>query len=224
MPLSNDHRMYYRSSFVGMKQPDGTVLPFYVDEVFCDRNIYDPHEAYIRDGGEIHGDYDEDDHDEFSESPYDVEVPQSYYYCQEAYDSLRFSGRVVRNGSFEATHGSVPISDLVLETPTAGYLKIGESFIYTEYRPIRQAKKGITSERLSYSGNTRFNRVVEALYSEQRDPRIKMNGALVVDTNVMYKGVRIGHLEDGVVVIDVAEASYLSRWIQKELGECRVQV
>lgn len=224
MPLSNDNRMYYRGSFVGLKQADGSVLPFYVDEVYCDRGVYDPVAAYEADGGDVHRDYDEDT-DEFEPS-YDVEIPASYYYCQAAYDSLRFTGRVFQNGSFGNLRNDVPLTDLVLESPSAGYIVINGNPVYTEYRPIRQAKKGLTSERLSYIGNTgsSFNRVVEELYKTNRDDRIKMNGALFLGDDVMYKGVRIGHLNNGVVVIDVQEAAYLQRWIAKELGECRIRV
>lgn len=164
MSLAEDFSMYYGGSYVGIKRGDD-VLPFLVNEVYTDSDIYSNT-----------GDSEQD-------------------YSEEAEDALVFRGEIVQNnGDTRSARISYRDEDLILELPDPKYIKIRRGFIWVTFRPSRSTKKGLTNRKVSGISNL-TNEVLRKIFSKEEPEEVMFGCYLKRSGKLYYKGMEIGTFE-----------------------------
>ena len=200
MSLSEDFGMYYNSTYVGYRKPDGSVVPFYVESVEHDNDVLDL-------------------------SSLDGQAYSAIAYSDVALNALRFYG-ILTNSDGRNMGKSVCVNEgkLVFELPDSRYIKYLNQYYWVSYRAQRTTKKGISARRITGVPNFDYT-VVAAMFSEVNDENIIGNCFLKKGDELHYKGVHVGDYgEGGDSIVLVPEASHLVRPVQRELPQCQISV
>lgn len=194
MSLHDDFGMYYNTTFVGVKDADGHISPFWIEHVSNDDGMVDLEEVSNADA---HGDM--------------------------AYEALVFNGQLTRPDGQVVRHAESMIDNrLVLDSPDPQYVKIRNRYHWVSYRASRSTKKGLCDRRIV--STALFNHeLVSALFNQGDDENIIGRVFLKRGNELEYKGVVIGEVNGDNFTL-VAEAAHLAREIQKELPECQITV
>ncbi|MFW3388489.1 UNVERIFIED_CONTAM: hypothetical protein RF648_21105, partial [Kocuria sp. CPCC 205274] len=121
MSLADDFAMYYGTTYIGYRNSNGRIDPFYVESVNTDTSLFD-----IRN-------YPRDQRD-------------SVAHGEDAYNALVFNGSLHPAGS-RSRQMSVNVNreQLVFDLPDPRYIRLNGRYHWVSYRPNRSTKKGLCS-------------------------------------------------------------------------------
>lgn len=199
MSLHDDFGMYYNGTYIGYRQNNGTVLPFLVDSV-------------------------SNNSDMFSLRNYPAHERQRMEHGEEAHNAMVFNGSIIGTGRNNRNGRSVGMSEdrLVFDLPDPRYVKFDNLYYWVSYRANRSTKKGMCSRRINCQLN--FGDTLATLMWDNTPDANIVGGCFLKHGNKLdYKGVPVGEL-DGVNVVLYSEAAHLSRLLQQEWPECQVTV
>lgn len=197
MSLHDDFGMYYNGTFIGYRQNNGKVIPFAVDSVSNDGDL-------------------------FSLRNYPSSQRPRMEHGEEAYNALVFNGTLYDGRNRNGRSVGIAEDRLVFDLPDPKYVKVGNQYHWVSYRANRSTKKGMCSRRIACA--LAFSDQIAALmYDETPDENVIGRVFLRNGSKLDYKGTPVGQL-DGVNVTLFTEAAHLSRVLQQEWPECQITV
>ena len=196
--LHDDFGMYYSSTYVGVRQPNGKVNVMFVESV-------------------------QNDDEMFNLRNYPSgRARQAAEFGDDAYNAMVFHGNVSNGGSGRGNSRSVSVASdtLVFDLPDPKYIKIDNQYHWASYRANRSTKKGLSDRRFN-CGIRLTPRVAYAMFNNEPDENI-IGGIFLRNGNKLdYKGVPIGDVNGNNVTL-YAEAAHLTRVLQQEWPECQI--
>lgn len=183
MSIDRDYSMYYHDTYVGYFK-DGSMLPFYVEDVHFADHVFED------------SDIDQDD-----ESEWEGHTAYLYSKHEELKDALEFRGWYIKPDG--TTHSvTLSMSRLTLDNPKLGYVKTPTGrWVWYTYHPNHSVKKGLCNRRL----NIQRDLSREILYSlfniSPTEERISHDMILLSD-GLHYKGVHVATREGDTLTLN----------------------
>lgn len=194
MSLAEDFSMYYSGSYVGVNH-EGQVVPFLVNEVYSNRDIYNP-------------------------SNFSREERRSMEYSKISEDSLVFRGDLLLQHETIQKDISFRDEDLILETPDPKYIKVRGGWSWITFRPSRTTKKGITNRKL-VGVPSMTSSVLRKIFSEEEHDEVISGCYLKHNGKILYKGLIIGEYEGNNFTI-CRDAIYHGKILERKVEGCQV--
>lgn len=199
MSLSDDFGMYYGGTYVGYRLPYGRVVPFNVESVSHDNNIFDLRSVPREDR-------------------------DAAMFSDEALGALQFYGTIMKGpDNYESVQVNHDDPRLVLDLPDSKFIKYRGRYYWISYRAQRSTKKGVTNRRLT--GLPNFNwEIMYLFFSNEPLEGVKGGVFLKTDDDLRYKDVYIGKFLSDTSIELFAEAAHLQRAVTREVTGCQVTV
>lgn len=190
MCILSDMDLYYRSTFLGLLNDDGTVSPFRVERTHYQSRITNDRN------------FDSDDMSDYLHRNHD-----------EISSHLCFEGSIYHYGSGDVSEAVINMDDprLIMEIPDLGYFKNNRGrWMWLCYRPCHSAKKGLISDRVNLLYTLNISQNIRGIFNI-RPTTESPHPDFLLDGNVlMYKGVLTGRLARPGVFQVPQNMSYLT--------------
>lgn len=198
MSLHDDFGMYYNGTYIGYRQNNGKVVPFAVDAVSNDSDL-------------------------FNLRNYPSHQRQAMEHGEEAYNAMVFHGHVVQSTRSRVSKAvSITEDRLVFDLPDPKYIKLDGAYYWCSYRANRSTKKGMCSRRISCQ-LAFTDQIAILMFDETPDENVIGRIFLRNGDKLDYKGTPVGQLNGNNVTL-FTEAAHLSRVLQQEWPECQITV
>ncbi len=197
MNLVDDFRMYYSDTWLGVKRGD-KIHPFYINNITWDRD------AFVGDHHRL----------------------EDVYGNGENISCIVFEGYEVTDEEGETSPLTLrkDSSELVLDPPILGYVKVGGvRWGWCSLVPSHTAKKGICSRKLSIGSVANSHSDIFRLFNTHPDDHEELinRDTLVRDGTLFYKGFKVGKVEGSIFYL-LSEAMFLSTMLQKDVDGCQI--
>lgn len=188
MSLPDDYGMYYSQTYVGFREQDGTVTPFYVERVSWDQSV-SIHRSETNDLSNIR-------HLVFRGNKVIRAASGEYIYQNPI---------------------NISVNNLILDVPLMGYYEIEGSRdpVWLYHLPQRSTKKGFASNKTNIGNVMRTNtpaflKLVCEIFNDTRSKIGRDFYQNVRNNTLLYKGIIIGKVvpESGIVL--KKKAKYLT--------------
>ena len=201
MSIISDMELYYKRSYLGLRQEDGSVKPFYIEHIIFRSHLVNSE-----------GEFDVDNLTRQMHVNHDL-IKSGLIFVVQMYSDGRFSSPATIN--FDDPN-------IVWDLPDLGYVKLPSSgWAWLSYRPLHAAKKGFITDKLHRAMTIRNHRDIYAIFNTPPSALNPHKDLLMLQDKVFYKGYEVGNVEEGVITL-TNKMSYLEKFVTESFTNHRV--